>query len=399
MKLRIIEQVIDSESRNTVAGLFLKLKEMRAALKGKKKDAVKKAQADIKAIRDEIRTFAFMGFGADLVFGRNIISLNNGELGEFPTRAELKALRASYRKEIQQKRKELRQVNEESKSYRGYNYTLVNGVFAKKESILEVQEDTAQISRVRQSKIPYTKKDNYVGIEMECVIKCSREVLEEKFAGKKLGGFVNLKGDSSISATDTHPNPIEVTVLCKESELESVMAAVCKVLSLPSVDARANNSCGLHVHLDMRNRKVDEAYKKLFHSQSIMLNMLPSNRRSDTSPWAQQYCQRNKAGTFSEHDKTSNRYFNINTKSFNKFKTLEIRSHSGTVNATKIINWVKLLTMIVSAEVLPDTTFRSINTFSEFFSIPDTLKQYIEKRTKKFEDSKVDTVVDDRDVA
>jgi hypothetical protein len=60
---------------------------------------------------------------------------------------------------------------------------------------------------------------------------------------------------------------------------------------------------------------------------------VPESRRNNND-----YC----ALSFSE----TNRYRAVNFTAFRKFKTLEIRLHSGTVDYTKIIAWIRLLELL-----------------------------------------------------
>jgi hypothetical protein len=67
---------------------------------------------------------------------------------------------------------------------------------------------------------------------------------------------------------------------------------------------------------------------------------VPESRRNNTD-----YA----ALSFSE----TNRYRAINFTAFRKYKTLEIRLHSGTVDYTKIIAWIRLCELLFVINVKP----------------------------------------------
>jgi hypothetical protein len=68
------------------------------------------------------------------------------------------------------------------------------------------------------------------------------------------------------------------------------------------------------------------------------------------------------------HDETSydeetgraDKYFGINTHSYPKYKTLEVRMHQGTLDADRLISWLNLLTKIVNHKVEVKKEIRGI---------------------------------------
>ena len=127
----------------------------------------------------------------------------------------------TLRKDIQQKRRKARVVNEEERVFNGFKYTMAGGVFTSANQISDLLESTSQIRRVRQGKKPHPRiLENHVGIEIECAVKCDRELLEEKFAEARLGGYVNVKSDGSVRTDRERGTPIEITMMAKQSELK-----------------------------------------------------------------------------------------------------------------------------------------------------------------------------------
>jgi hypothetical protein len=130
----------------------------------------------------------------------------------------------------------------------------------------------------------------------------------------------------------------------------------------------------------MRNRDVEKSYRKLYFSLDILYGMLPPTRKSNTK-----YCKRNEDSFFEHTTNSDRRYQAINPVAYSKFKTLEIRCHSGTVNSRKINNWIDILTKIVDTDVTLGRTIKKRESFYEKFGISEDLQKYIEERTAKFE--------------
>ena len=84
----------------------------------------------------------------------------------------------------------------------------------------------------------------------------------------------------------------------------------------------------------------------------------------------------------------SSRYFWVNLHSYFHRGSIEVRNHSGTVDADKIINWIKILLTI--KEYAAGSKLKDINklegTWEELIKIVKnpTLVKYMESRRKLF---------------
>ena len=129
-----------------------------------------------------------------------------------------------------------------------------------------------------------------------------------------------------------------------------------------------NKSCGLHVHLDVRdlsNHAVDTRCKRLQSALPWLLELVPTSRRNN------RYCR--------PEYSSSNKYAAITTHNLRYRRSIEVRMHSATLNAQKIINWVDLLHFIKNR-------YTHLPTFDNFLQCeaPFHLKEWAINRRTKF---------------
>lgn len=221
-----------------------------------------------------------------------------------------------------------------------------------------------------------TTGDNHIGLELELLCKATKSELEAEIVRAKLEEFIQIKDDGSINNEEGY-YPHEICILTKEHEFANIVERTCKLLH--EQHAKVNKSCGMHVHLDMRHRDESLAFHNLVTAQPLLYSMNPKSRLNG------QYSRKTKNKSFAPTGNRNNRYLGVNPEAYKEHETLEIRIHSGTVSATKIINWVNLLRLIISK---PERIKRSPTTFKGFmkaFNVEKELAQYIAQRIKKFE--------------
>jgi len=164
----------------------------------------------------------------------------------------------------------------------------------------------------------------------------------------------------------------ELAIVAKSTQIASVISKACKVLA--DHKAEVNSTCGLHVHIDMRNRDEKQAFANLVKSQKLLYSMVPRSRYENT------YCKPNDKGL--KMDSYQGRYLGINPSSYGEHGTIEVRLHSGTVNAEKINNWIKLLQAIAYSKRVPKIV--KLSDLVNNVKLPSTLIEYIEKRLATF---------------
>ena len=199
------------------------------------------------------------------------------------------------------------------------------------------------------------------GIEMEiAVISQSQALTALRSAGLRAEteGYNHdtrphwkIVGDASVR------NGFEVVspILQGESGLEEAGRAA---RALESAGAKINSTCGLHVHFSASDLSVNEirtiATRYATYEAEIDAFM-PRSRRANEN----EYC-RSTREIFLNKNSFKNattvealvraqggRYFKLNLQSYSRYNTIEFRQHGGTVNATKIMNWVRFLNAFI----------------------------------------------------
>lgn len=303
---------------------------------------------------------------------KRTVSVSAGVIGN---EQELKQALASKVSELRQ---EYRQAPEEVTKtvMSNYKVTLVGGVHVKPNVYGEIYEKSL-VELIEKPKIPTSPSENYLGIEIECLVKDgSVKLLKELLCKQRLHKHVQVGSDGSINSDVGGYKGIEIRVLVTERELQSVMAKLSKCLKHRKIDAYANRSCGLHVHLDMRNRNHVTSFNKLFNVQSLLRKSQPTSRLDS------QYCKPAKTGDFDKERERSERYSVINTVSYGKHKTLEVRVHEGTVNTKDITNWCMFLIGVLNSEI--NTVVENVSQLRGM-SFEKSALDYIESRIEEFD--------------
>jgi len=196
-------------------------------------------------------------------------------------------------------------------------------------------------------------KDNYIGVEIECFGAINRDNLAYVMHLNNIKCQIGY--DGSVM-DDNGDDGLEIKLLVKEKDFEKEIKKVCGVLK--QLNIRVNVDCGLHVHLDMRNRNVKESYTKLVKSLPRLTKMVKQHRLNN------HYCKLNDTEDFdSAISARPRRYVDpyygpstewvqpertaINPLSYKKHKTLECRLKEGTINDKEIIKWIRTLLGVI----------------------------------------------------
>ena len=219
--------------------------------------------------------------------------------------------------------------------------------------------------------IPKTK-DNYIGIEIECFAPLEKKEMINELCKSKLIHFVECVRDGSISPIEDHWGH-ELRILSKEQDLSENLKKIHKFLK--KIKAKTNKSCGLHIHLDMRNKSKNQrikCLKQLVYMQDLLFKLVNKNRSSN------EYCRRTPK--------------NYNYKTYSRYavhlcktgkETIEVRLHHGTTNMILVENWIKLLLAVINykgkvVEIQNKTTL-----YNSKIKLPRGTRSYIERTYRR----------------
>jgi len=231
------------------------------------------------------------------------------------------------------------------------------------------------VRRLRDPKTPVTN-DQYIGIEIECVMPRTADFT----ALAPFHKYVAVGTDGSVNY-ESGEEGREIRVCLKRSEVRDILPKILDTLR--NLGAYVNTSCGLHVHLDQRNNpRPDIAFNNLVRSLSLLYKVVPASRHKNG------YCHRNRTANWNDA-RYQERYKAVNATAYDRYRTLEVRLFGGTLNATKIINWVETLEGIVD---MPEMMMRCPGTFKlaqKKWKLSDENVAWLEMREKMFSDINV----------
>ena len=273
-------------------------------------------------------------------------------------------------------------------------------VYPKAGTILELLK-AKQIKTIKDPKKPKTK-DNHIGVEIEFASYLSESQIGQLFLDANLLDYVELHHEY-IEGRDKNGGEAEweLCVIAPEKEIFDIIKRVCVVLN-EQADANITYGCGLHVHIDARNRDVKKMYNNLFNCQEVLYSMVNHTRRSNkhvqlmqkkqwlpprpgfahTTACKEEHC----VCKFENKDDFKGkamRFYGINSWSYISHKTMEVRIHSGSSNAAKINNWIKLLLNIVDGKAIK-SYIKNIEDFKSTIQMDEKLMSYVESRVEYF---------------
>lgn len=181
-----------------------------------------------------------------------------------------------------------------------------------------------------------TEKINYIGIEFECFSKLDKADILEKLLEHGLANCVQISDDGSIE--QDFGDPYELKILLPEKKLKQTLEKLGKIIKKPKFGV--NDSCGLHIHLDMRNRDVEQCYKKLLKFQDALFALVKKDR------WNNDFC-------LYTNENSNGHYYAISKEAYYKYKTLEVRIHHATLDMSSIEKWIALLLNVISSKKSP----------------------------------------------
>jgi hypothetical protein len=262
----------------------------------------------------------------------------------------------------------------------------IGGVYLKENSLLKAYEEMMKTT-LETDKKPTDAKANYVGIEIEFIYTGKYDALKRLLIEKKLHKYVCLKEDGSLRQCHNTGGyrGKELTLICKNTEVEDVLKRLDSVLAHPEIDGYANRSCGLHVHLDVRNRDADLVFRNLVRIQNILRGSQPVGRVNNI------HCKPNVSDKLEkkspEEAGRNDRYWVVNGASYGKHKSIEIRIHEGTTDCEDIYNWVSFLDSVANhTKEIPKNELKYAEDLVAKYdiNIPLNAIDYIDRRIERF---------------
>lgn len=232
--------------------------------------------------------------------------------------------------------------------------------------------------QTKSLKLPKRPKDGsqYVGIEIECVTPNDADFSILLPFSK----YINIGTDGSVEAGRNETGS-EFRVCIKRDEVRSVLPGIMQAIK--ALGATVNKSCGLHVHMDQRHQKTREevatVFQRLVRSLGLLYTVVPPSRRRNT------YCKRNRHADFNRA-RDGERYKAVNAGAWERHGTLEVRLFGGTLEETKIINWIETLYAIAEGE----TVLRCPKTFDtalRYWKLSDENLAWLKDRQAKFSEA------------
>lgn len=343
-----------------------------------------------RAMRDARERATLTNYVVEISMGGISRSFDTRNRHSMNFRYKIRDLRKSIIANLRDERKRYRQASVTtllpssiSYAYNGavtnrFNYYgshRVGFVHAEAGSILRAHE-TRMSTRLFEAVRPMTS-ERHVGIEIECGVNVSRERLA--FLLRPFVGYVMVKGDGSVNVPNRQS--VELNVCAPVSRYKEILKGITDILNSPEVNARVNKTCGLHVHLDVREWRNDfnalsDKYARLISVQGILYSMQPKSRQDNT------YCVKSKSRSIV---RGASRYQGINAQSIWKYTTIETRLHAGTTDYVKITNWCDLLIGVMySSGTVPKRALTKIDSIAKYFPVTSSMLQYIAQRVRQF---------------
>src|SRR5262245_57816490 len=180
---------------------------------------------------------------------------------------------------------------------------------------------------------------------------------------------------------------------------------VCGVLT--RIGAHVTRACGFHVHVGCRAEDV-EFFKRLIRlyaraEDHIDSFMAPSRRRESLTGFTRSLKSRvtwsqleaattvrdvaRAIGQDMSNARGSGRYCKVNLQNFGVTGTVEFRQHQGTVEASKAINWIKLVLRMCAAAKVRDKQIEVIQDLEQLRHLveaDDSQKRFFTDRVAEF---------------
>lgn len=257
-----------------------------------------------------------------------------------------------------------------------YDASKKGRVFSHGEQILQLHVQK-NFKGIYNQKAPSINK-NHVGIELEFCAPVTEHRLAYELSKAGIDKYAQLKEDRSLRPKEKE-NAFELAILLPETNYKTKLGQIIKILEKYKANA-TDRRCGLHIHLDMRNRSHRTVYNNFIACQGVLLKLIDP-KRIDT-----EFCRAVKSRKWPDEFKGNReeRYKTVNAASFYKYRTIEIRMHEGSVNFKAICHWVDILLKIANYKKKLKSNILNLPSLKKRFKLESGLYDYAVDRSGFF---------------
>jgi len=276
------------------------------------------------------------------------------------------------------------------------------------------RECDRRLRRERGPRVPGTRRslvplgiNRKFGVEFECAIPqhlTGEDVANAmRQAGVSVVTRINdrqpgdwyVKGDPSITVPGMYGREIVSPALVGEDGEEQVRKVA---RALRSIGATVNRTCGTHVHHDANDLTVDQikrVAKSWFNNQTLISGLVSPSRRAGGSFYcapltdSDVYRIERVRDLRAMRSVSIDRYRSLNLTSYGKHGTMEVRQHQGTLDAEKVISWVRLGQAIIDTAKSSESPVTASATMRDMFSqlgdrLDETARTFLLGRAVEF---------------
>ena len=217
-----------------------------------------------------------------------------------------------------------------------------------------------------------------LGIELEFVANRNSDIVNWDTDGFPQHPWLCFKGDGSIRTnlqSEQLASYQELTWFINGSSPKDWKTMQEVMKSMTDAGAKVNNTCGNHVHIDMRHRSNQSALRTATKLRDAINGW--AHRTVSFSRSHNHYCG-------IDRDHHGNRYTAVNTQCLSEHNTVEVRLGMPTLNFHKLKYWCAFMQYLAKP-------YTSVATFEDFMQsdAPFDLKHYVVNRILKFQPSYV----------
>lgn len=213
-----------------------------------------------------------------------------------------------------------------------------------------------------------------LGIELEFLATRNSDIVNWDTDAFPQHPWLCFKGDGSIRSnlqSEQLASFQELTWFINGSSPKDWKSMQEVLKSMTDAGAKVNNTCGNHVHIDMRHRSNQSALRTASKVRDALNTW--AHRTVSFSRSHNHYCG-------IDRDHHGNRYTAVNTQCLSEHNTIEVRLGMPTLNFHKLKYWCAFMQYLAKP-------YTSVATFDDFMQsdAPFGLKHYVVNRILKFQ--------------